>query len=170
MKKLVFLMFFLIIGCTYRPIINVNGLPILNNIVSANITNNNIKVDYALIRYYEEKEDDEYLNSYEYLQIIPYKKHTIYKKKTSKLVVEIYIQNPNKVYYEFYSDFIIKSKLLEETRAFKLIYSGNLSRKSFILDLHLIDEKEVSFSSIMMNDNNMIIFKTFDITYITKGG
>lgn len=122
-------------------IVQKDGRPVPNYVVRGSIPATGMRVDSAFIRYYGQKEGDEHLDTFEYLD--PYaEKHVITTKNLRSLVVSVHIINPHKETYRFLffsektsTDLSGKAKTLKPKQKQELLYSGDLSLKEYNLAL-----------------------------------
>lgn len=144
-----------------RPIIQVDGKPVSDNIVEYTILPIKTKVKYNFINFRTVKEGKEYYRSYDYL---PLKK--INKIKSSeKLMFFITTFNPKKYKYSIVGTLIIEGQEVQKI----LIYKGNLSRKDFNIVLPYIKNKLITFYYNVYDKNNNYIDESFKAQYIIEG-
>jgi len=153
----------LITGCSQKTIYQVDGQPIHNNIVKAKTFALNLTIKYNLTKYFEVKEGDESYETYEFLPLTTLKIHKL--KNPSRFTMNVNIFNPDKEQYK-----IVKYITMEgETENSEVVYDGNLSRHSFIIELPLVQNKLISFYYDACDKNDNLIFKSFRAQYIIEG-
>lgn len=168
MKKLFLILILLALtGCVQKVNYQVDGQPILNNVVTSNILSNNMKVKYALINNYSITEDDESYSTQEALGLSPLKFNKI--NSTNSLDLRIYVFNPDKLPYRIKThiqkeggpDLILNEKLYDEN----LLYNGNLSRNEYLIKLPVNVKSQVCFYFDILNEKNDLMFKSFKVRY-----
>lgn len=140
-KSIIFvsLILLLVIGCTPKINVQLEGRPVPNYVVRANLLNSGIQVETALIKYYGQKEGDELLSTYEYLALGTEKPHKINIDNTQKLKVMVLVNNPQKEKHSIWIEYSIDKdggvSLSRHTN--EPVYEGSLSRKEYNFDLPL---------------------------------
>lgn len=148
---------FMVGGCAVVKI-EMDGQPVPNNVLRGRIPSTGMRVDSAFIRYFDQKEGDEFLDTFEYLD--PYAENLVVSKKHLRsLVVSVHILNPRKETYLFLHYYEIPSDLTEDPIQTKeLLYIGNLSRKEFNISLPIEDGKTYHSWYEMWNSKGHTIF------------
>lgn len=126
-------------GCaTVR--VETGGLPVPNHVVRGSIPSKGMLVDAAFIRFYGEKEGDEYLDTFEYLNPYAEEIHHIKLDHLRSLQAIVHVINPQKEHYQFvlYYEFPSPDGSADKQslmRKKEILYKGNLSRKEFSIRL-----------------------------------
>jgi hypothetical protein len=163
MKKIIFFLltflFLLIIsGCTHKIIYQIDGQPVVNNIITANILSEDIKIKYVLIKNLVETEGKEKYKTYDYLNII--ESEVIELTGDSDLEMKIYIFNPKKNYYQLFNKITMGGRNYNA-----LVYKGNLSRNELKIVLPLKANELINYQFKVFDDDNNVIYQSFDVKY-----
>ncbi len=149
-------------SCASKTIYQIDGMPVNDNFVRAKTFNLNLTVKYTLQQIFEVVEDDE---SYEFYKSLPLIKPQIHKiKKPKKIVMNINVFNPEKNDYE-----ILKSVSQEGgEEEIEIVYSGNISRNNFVIELPLIEKKLITFYYDIYDKKSNLVFKSFKAQYVIE--
>jgi hypothetical protein len=171
MKKgiiiIVSFIFILVIGCTPKINVQLEGRPVPNYVNRANLLNSGIQIETALIKYYGTKEGDELLSTYEYLALGTEKPHKINIDNTQRLKVMVLVHNPQKEKYSMWIEYSIDKdggvSLSRHTN--EPVYEGSLSRKEFNFDLPL-QNGVYGYARFMIYDKDLnIIYESPKASY-----
>lgn len=160
MKKLLIILALLLLsGCVNKITYQVDGQPILDNVITSRILSTNIKLKYTVINNFTITEDDESYLTQKALNLTPFKINKI--KKSKSLIFRLYVFNPDKIYYR------IKTYTLKkgEKELIEKLYDGNLSRNEYVVELPINVKSEVSFYFKLLNEKNELMFKSFNVRY-----
>jgi len=163
MKKILTLLILLsLLGCVQKINYQVDGQPIMKNVVVANVMSSNIKVKYALINNITVKEDDEFYFTQEMLNLNPSKLNKI--ENSNSLNFRLYVYNPDKMQYQI-KTYIHKKGGQDSIINEKLLYNGNLSRNEYLIELPINEKSTFSFYFELLNEKNDLMFKSFETRY-----
>lgn len=158
----------LVAGCAPQMNIQLEGRPVPNYVNRASLINSGITVETALIRYFGQKEGDELLSTYEYLELGTEKPHKIKMEDTQRLKVMVLVNNPNREYYALWIDYAINKDdgVSLSRQAQEPSYEGKLSRKEFDFALPL--QKGIyGFVRFTIFDKNFnIIYESPKASYV----
>lgn len=160
MKKLLIILALLLLsGCVNKITYQVDGQPILDNVITSRILSTNIKLKYTVINNFTITEDDESYLTQKALNLTPFKINKIEKSKS--LIFRLYVFNPDKIHYR------IKTYTLKkgEKELIEKLYDGNLSRNEYVVELPINVKSEVSFYFKLLNEKNELMFKSFNVRY-----
>lgn len=145
-------------GCASVYIVDKDGKPVPTHVISGNIPPMGMQVDFALIRYYGQKEGDEYLDTHEYLN--PYASSTTVKTENLRsITIMLHIRNPRKESYR-----LITNYYCPESKQ-NVIYNGNLSRKEFFITLPTNDGMEYAMRFELQTQGGFVFFESPKIRY-----
>lgn len=151
-----------LISCAHKVVYQVDGKPIHTNIVQARVLNLNAKVTYNFLKSFKVQEDDEFFYSYEFLSLTCGKQHII--EKAEGLYINIDVFNPNKGYYKLVTELYARDNLITKEE----LYEGDISRRSFKIDLPLYTNNEITFFYSLLDEKGNLLFKSFEARYISK--
>jgi hypothetical protein len=162
MKRMLILLVFMILstGCAIKPVYQVNGYPVPNNVIKAKTFALDLTITYNLQKTFNVKEGKESYQTYDFL---PLTDSTIFKiKDDEKLIFNIDVFNPLKKYYKLVQYTTIEGGGGDEV----VLYEGELSRKHVSVHLPLIPTKLVSFYYDACSKNDDLVFRSFQNQYI----
>jgi len=162
--------FLLVVGCTPKINIQLEGRPVPNYVVRANLLGSGISLETALIKYYGKKEGDELLSTYEYLALGTEKPHKVNSDNTQKIKVMVLVHNPQKETYSMWVEYSIDkdvgTSLSRHTN--EPVYEGSLSRKEFDFSLPL-QHGVYGYMRYRIYDKNLnIIYESPKASYTVK--
>lgn len=162
MKKIFLLLVILLVltGCSRKNIIQMDGIPVPDKVISLKIFNPYLKVRYNFLRYFIVTEKDESFISYEFLDLLDKNIHKITEAKYLKIHLNIY--NPTQKLYK------VKQYTILEGGVEKVIgkYYGDLSVKEITFNLPLNEEKLVRFYFEILNENDELAYQSFPAHYV----
>ena len=159
---LILIMTLLINGCAHKRIYQVDGMILPDNVIRAKTFNLNLIINYNMVKIFDIKEDDESYETFEYLSLTSAQIHKI--KNPKKLVLNINVFNPRKEDYKIIKYLFKEGGGLEG----EVLYSGNISRNSFSIELPLDLNKFFSFYYDACDKNDNLVFRSFKAEYIIE--
>jgi len=150
-------------GCATAPVLQVEGRPVPDHVLQANLLQSKIDVQVAFIRYYKTPEGDEYLDTHEYLQFGKQDRPAkVTPKHSRKLEVFAKVYNPRKVEYQLWVERTYACYIGQQrnSHSFKPIYVGNLSRKEFHISLPLDAGSEGTIQLLIRDKDDLFIYQS----------
>lgn len=124
------------VGCAHNVKLEMNGLPVPDNVVQASILSTNMKLSMCFVRHYEVPEGDEVLETFTYL---PFQKNdpiTIDPTGTTSLTLNIRVRNPTKASYQMWLESVHRDYgTARMVRKYEPVYTGDLSQKEMKVPL-----------------------------------
>jgi hypothetical protein len=149
-------------GCAKKMVINIDGMPISNHEYAVFNSENEIRLNFVLVRYFKEMEEKEYLIKPEYLDALH--ANRIDTKGLEALTLHLKVVNLKKQFYTV-------NWSLRGPGSYRLIgflYSGKLSRKDFYVQLPYFAAGEYSFNLTVANEKGNDLFSLPEFKYIIK--
>lgn len=164
-KILLLILFFVLIfgGCATKAIYQIDGMPLPNNVIKAKTFNLNLTIKYSLTQIFDVNEDDETYETYEFLSLTTQEIHKI--KNPKRLLLNVNVFNPSKESYKIIKYVMMEGGGLEG----EVIYDGDISRNSFVIELPLVPNKLVSFYYDACDKSDNLVFRSFKAQYVIEG-
>jgi hypothetical protein len=167
----------MLFGCATVNVVDESGRPVPDHVVRGSIPATGMRVDFALIRYYGQKEGDEFLDTHEYLN--PYDEmHVVKSDHLRSLAIAAQILNPNKVgyrvllYYDYPDDHensdpqrLHEFAEVGESLDQEILYEGDLSRKNFDIELPVVSGEEIAVRFELQTTEGLVFFLSPTVRY-----
>jgi hypothetical protein len=160
---LLLVMLLLTTGCATKAIYQIDGMPIQDNIIRAKTFELDLTIKYSLTHIFDVKEDDETYETYEFLSLTNQKIHKL--KNPKRLILNVNVFNPSKNSYKIVRYITEEGGGLEG----EVVYEGNISRNTFIIELPLAQSKLVSFYYDACDKSDNLVFRSFKAQYVIEG-
>jgi hypothetical protein len=163
--QILFCLFTLVLltSCASVPVLQVEGRPVPDHVLQASLLQSKIDIQVAFIRYHQEKEGDEFLDTHEYLKFgIQEGPAKVSPKHLRKLEIFAKVLNPRKVEYQLWVErtYICYVGLQKNSHSFNPIYAGNLSRKEFHISLPLDVGSEGTIQLLIRDKDDLFIYQS----------
>lgn len=156
--------FFLLVlnGCASktRPIIQLDGQPISDKIISASLIGMDpFKIKYQLKKSFKVFEGKEFYESHEYLSMVENGIYVV--EDEAELSLEIIAFNPVKQRFKLVQHTYIEGGSRLET----VMYEGELSRKQLSIALPRANRRIIEVEFSVLNDADLIQYRSFKVRY-----
>lgn len=146
-----------LVGCS-TMVVQTRGLPAPDHVLRGHVPAVDLQIRAACIRYYNESEGDELLETHEYIDMFEDTKHTIHLENLRSFVLSMEVFNPNKNEYRV----VVDSEQWDEPQ---LIYEGNLSRKDFTVKLPAENSESYAVWYEIHDTDGLILFASPTVRY-----
>ena len=159
-KNILILMSVLIVlGCSQKIIYQVDGIPILDNIVRAEIIRSDLVIKYMILENFYEYEESERYKSQNFINVMSDDINKI--SNDSHLQLKIYVFNPKKVNYKIKTVFVVG-----KTRNVVYRYNGKLSRNDLNILLPLTKGEIIQVYFEVLGCSDEMQYRSFKTKYI----
>lgn len=164
MKRILILLVFMILttGCAIKPVYQVNGYPVPNNVIKAKTFALDLTITYNMQKIFDVKEGKESYQTYDFLPLTDSK--IIKIKEGEKIILNIDVFNPLKNYYKLIQYTTLEGGDVEN----EVLYEGELSRKHVTVYLPMIPSKLISFYYDACSKSDDLVYRSFRTQYITE--
>lgn len=156
---LIFISLLFLAGCAQKIVYQIDGKPISDNIVRAELIESNIIVKYMILEKFYEYEGGEKYISHNFLNIMSDEIYHI--SNESKLELNIYVFNPNKINYRIKNIFIIG-----DNKNVIHYYNGKLSRNDLNISLPIEKGEVIDVYFEILDYNNKMLYRSFNLKYL----
>lgn len=147
-------------GCAQKIVYQVDGQPVSNYIVRAQLVESEMVVKYLLLENFYQQEDDEKYKTQNYVDIMGESVYNV--PEGSYLELKIYVFNPRKINYKINSHMVVGGG----QNVTKQLYEGDLSRKEVKIVLPLKEHKFIRYYFEIVSKNGELMYRSFEAKYV----